>query len=322
MPRDRKEGGSLIYGPVPSRRLGRSLGVDIVPYKTCTFDCIYCQIGRTPQTTTIRRPYIETEPIVSEVAARLNKGETPDYITVGGSGEPCLNSEIGIIIKKIKQFTDIPVAVLTNGSLLWSHEVQTSLQEADVVLPSLDAFDAESFRKINRPHPDISFEVMVRGIADFRSVYSGQIWLEIFIIRGVNDTDDAMAAFGPHIAAINPDRIHVNTAVRPPAEKYAGQVSPEVLNRLAEKLGPRAEVIAEFKGQSRQHNEEDMGREIVEMLSRRPCTVEDIAAGLGLPRDSVDRQVAGLARSGTIQTRRSKDRLYYFRPAENNTGDK
>lgn len=316
MPGDRKKTTSLIYGPVPSRRLGRSLGVDIVPYKTCTFDCIYCQIGRTPQTTVERKPYIPAAQIISELEARLQSGVRPDYVTVGGSGEPCLHSEIGEIILKIKEMTDVPVAVLTNGALLWSPEVRGALLPADVVLPSLDAFDAQSFQKINRPHPDISFEAMVQGIADFRSVYSGRIWLEIFIIKGVNDTDDAMAAFGPHIAAINPDRIHVNTAVRPPAEDYAGRVSEEVLERLAEKLDPRAEVIAEFSGKSREHREEDMNQEILEMLSRRPCTAQDIAAGLGLPRDAVDRKVTELARNQTIQTRRSHGRLYYFRPAE------
>ena len=316
MPLDNKTTMSLIYGPVPSRRLGRSLGVDIVPYKTCTYDCIYCQIGRTPQTTIERKPYIPAEQIISELKNKLRSGVRPDYVTVGGSGEPCLHSEIGKIILKIKEMTDVPVAVLTNGALLWSPEVRGALVAADVVLPSLDAFDARSFQKINRPHPDISFETMVQGIADFRSIYSGRIWLEIFIIKGVNDTDDAMAAFGPHIAAIRPDRIHVNTAVRPPAEKYAGQVSQERLERLAEKLDSRAEVIAEFSGQSRDGNEDDMYQEILEMLSRRPCTAQDIAAGLGLPLDAVEPQVTELARSKTIQTRRSNGRIYYFRPAE------
>ncbi|MBS3732181.1 MAG: radical SAM protein [Desulfobacterales bacterium] len=319
MPRDQKTTTSLIYGPVPSRRLGRSLGVDIVPYKTCTYDCIYCQIGRTPQTTIERKPYIPAARIVSELEVRLRSGVRPDYVTVGGSGEPCLHSEIGEIILKIKEMTDVPVAVLTNGALLWSPDVRGALLPADVVLPSFDAFDAHSFQKINRPHPDISFETMIQGIADFRSVYSGRIWLEIFIIKGVNDTEDAMAAFGPHIAEINPDRIHVNTAVRPPAEKYAGQVSEEALQRLAEKLDPRAEVIAEFSGESRDGNKDDMNQEILEMLSRRPCTAQDIAAGLGLPLDAVDRQVTDMARSQTIQTRRSDGRLYYFRPAEKTT---
>ncbi|MCF8037137.1 MAG: radical SAM protein, partial [Desulfobacteraceae bacterium] len=215
MPRDRKTTTtSLIYGPVPSRRLGRSLGVDIVPYKTCTYDCIYCQIGRSPQTTIERKPYIPAERIISQLEARLRSGVRPDFVTIGGSGEPCLHSGIGEIILRIKEMTGVPVAVLTNGALLWSPEVRGALLPADVVLPSLDAFGAHSFQKINRPHPDISFEAIIQGIADFRSVYSGRIWLEIFIIKGVNDTDDAMAAFGPHIAAINPDRIHVNTAVR------------------------------------------------------------------------------------------------------------
>ncbi|MFP3981272.1 MAG: radical SAM protein, partial [Desulfobacterales bacterium] len=316
MPRDQKTTTSLIYGPVPSRRLGRSLGVDIVPYKTCTYDCIYCQIGRTPQTTTERKPYIPAEQIISELQNKLRSGVRPDFVTVGGSGEPCLHSGIGEIILKIKEMTDVPVAVLTNGALLGSPDVRGVLVAADVVLPSLDAFDDRSFQRINRPHPDISFKAMIQGLADFRSVYSGQIWLEIFIIKGVNDTEDAMAAFGSHIAAINPDRIHVNTAVRPPAEKDARRVSEEKLQRLAEKLDRRAELIAEFSAQSREGNKEDMNQQILEMLSRRPCTAQDIAAGLGLPLEAVEHQVTELAGSKTIQTRRSNGRIYYFRPAE------
>jgi wyosine [tRNA(Phe)-imidazoG37] synthetase (radical SAM superfamily) len=158
---------------------------------------------------------------------------------------------------------------------------------------------------------------MVRGLADFRAVYPGQIWLEIFIIKGFNDTGTAVSAFLPHMAAIHPDRIHINTAVRPPAEDYAGQVPAGVLQRIAEKLGPRAEVIAEFRGIDQDHHEMEMDREILDMLSRRPCTVADIAAGLGLPADAVDRQVGALAESGTIESRRSGDRIYYFRPSGN-----
>ncbi|MFP4000153.1 MAG: radical SAM protein, partial [Desulfobacterales bacterium] len=233
MPRDKKPAGSLIYGPVPSRRLGRSLGVDIVPYKTCTYDCIYCQIGRTPQTTMVRKPWIEPELIFSQLEARLAEGVKPDYITIGGSGEPCLNSEISRIIERIRQISDVSVAVLTNGSLLCSDEVRSDLLGADVVLPSLDAYDEDSFRKINRPHKDISFETMLSGLVDFRKVYSGKIWLEIFVVRDINDTKEAMAAFKPCVRAISPDKIHINTSVRPPAEDYAARVSVQRLEQLA-----------------------------------------------------------------------------------------
>ncbi|MFW6335316.1 MAG: radical SAM protein [Desulfosalsimonas sp.] len=316
MPRDKKQSGSLIYGPVPSRRLGLSLGVDLVPYKTCTFDFIYCQIGRTAQTTTERRPYVEPEMILSELKLRLEEGAAPDFITLGGSGEPCLNSEIGRIIKQIRQISDIEVAVLTNGSLLWSGQVRAELAEADVVLPSLDAYDRETFRKINRPDPCISFDAMIGGLAEFRKVYSGRIWLEIFIVRGINDTEEAMAAFRSHVEKIAPDKIHINTAVRPTAEDYAGQVSGQRLERLASVLGHGAEVVAEFRESSDAVKEKETDSRILDMVSRRPCTASDIAAGLGIEETFVERRMSEFSDSGIVETKKSRGRIYYLKKFE------
>lgn len=316
MPRDQKPVNSLIYGPVPSRRLGRSLGVDIVPYKTCTYDCIYCQIGRTPKTTTLRKPYIETSRIIDELKTRLDQGARPDYITVGGSGEPCLNSEIGTIIREIKKISSFPVAVLTNGSLLWDRDVQKALLPADVVLPSMDGHDPAAFAKINRPHPDITFDKMVQGLADFRKIYKGSIWLEIFIVAGINETPEAMEAFKPHLQSIDPDKIHLNTAVRPTAEKMPAQVDLQRLEQLVSMLGPKAEVVAEFSGSKGTGGLKDMEAEIMEMLLRRPCTASDIAAGLGLRVDAVERKMAILVNAGRVEIQDSGGRAYYFRPSD------
>ncbi|MCF8027053.1 MAG: radical SAM protein [Desulfobacteraceae bacterium] len=314
MPRDQKLPDSLVYGPVPSRRLGLSLGVDIVPYKTCTYDCIYCQIGRTRQTTVTRRPYIEKDRILAELQTRLDAGARPDYITVGGSGEPTLNSEIGAIIREIRRISTFPVAVLTNGSFLGDTAVQKDLQAADVVLPSFDGHDAESFQRINRPHADISFEKMVSGLAGFRKQYAGRIWLEIFIVSGINDKKEAMEALNPHLADIDPDRIHLNTAVRPPAEKYAAQVPADRLQALAEVLGPKAEVIAEFAHTHTSAPEKDMEAEILDMLLRRPCTAADIAGGMAMDPQTVADKMAQLTAAGFVEIRKSGDQIYYFRP--------
>lgn len=310
---DKNKNDSLIYGPVPSRRLGLSLGVDIVPYKTCTYNCIYCQIGRTSRTVTERRLYIEPALILEELKDRLATGVRPDYITIGGSGEPCLNSGIVRIIEKIRQMSDIAVAVLTNGSLLWSPQVQNDLKEADVVLPSLDAYNEEIFRKINRPHPDISFNTMLGGLADFRKVYQGRIWLEIFIVPDINDSEAAMEAFKPCLEAVCPDRIHINTAVRPPAEDFASQVSLERLNRLAQVLGHGAEVIAEYREKGNAGDGKDMDKQILDMLSRRPCTTSDIASGLGLAEQYAADRIKELFEAGRVETRKSGGRIYYFR---------
>ncbi len=313
MPRDQKPSNSLIYGPVPSRRLGRSLGVDLVPYKTCTYDCIYCQIGPTPKTTITRKSYTDPELIMAELKARLEEGAAPDYITLGGSGEPCLHSEIGQIILEIKKISSFPVAVLTNGSLLWDPDVQKALGPADVVLPSLDCHNPEAFAQINRPHAGISFEKMISGLEEFRKKYTGKLWLEIFIVSGINDTLDAMEAFKAHLKRISPDRIHLNTAVRPTAEKSAVMVPADKLQILANAIDPKAEVVAEFVQASRSQIRKDMEAEILDMLMRRPCTASDIAAGLGLREDAVMRKMAQLTNAGQVETKQSNGRIYYFR---------
>ena len=157
-----------LYGPVPSRRLGRSLGIDIVPPKICTLDCVYCQIGRTTQKTLERAEYVPVDEVAGEVKLRLAEGLEADFLTIGGSGEPTLNSRLGRLIDQIKGLTDIPVAVLTNGSLLYEEEVRQACAKADVVLPSLDAPDSETFEKVNRPQEGLGFDRFLGGLCEFR----------------------------------------------------------------------------------------------------------------------------------------------------------
>lgn len=272
---------SLVYGPVPSRRLGRSLGVDLVPYKVCTFDCIYCQLGRTPATTMERKAYVEAGAVLADISRCLESGAAPDYITLAGSGEPTLNSSIKDVINGIKAISDIPVAILTNGSLLGLPEVAEALLRADVVAPSLDAPDAKTFITINRPDSSISHDAVVSGLEAFRKVYPGRIWLEVFLVAGINDTPAAMAEFARVIYPIRPDKIHVNTAVRPPADPGTGRVDKERLEYLAALLGEKAEVIAEFKAKGGQDDAYvDIETEILNLIARRPCTIEDMAGGL------------------------------------------
>ena len=171
---------------MPSRRLGRSLGVDIVPRKVCTLDCVYCQVGRSTEITVERKEYVAIEPVISELKSRIAKGLQADFITISGSGEPTLNSRLGDLIGEIKKITNIPIAVLTNGTLFFDASVRADCAKADVVLPSLDAGDEATFQKINRPHKDISIEKLISGLCQFRREYKGQIWLEVFFIEGIN----------------------------------------------------------------------------------------------------------------------------------------
>ncbi len=191
-------GFKYLYGPVPSRRLGRSLGIDLVPFKTCTYDCIYCQLGHTTNKTLERLSYVPVKEILNELKRKLATGERPDYISIAGSGEPTLHSYIGELIGMIKNMTNIPVAVLTNGSLLYLPEVRAALMQADLVIPSLDAGDEKMFQYVNRPHPDISFDNMVNGLIAFTRDFPGQVWLEVLLISGVT----SMAADVKKIATL------------------------------------------------------------------------------------------------------------------------
>ncbi len=303
---------SFVYGPVPSRRLGLSLGVDIVPYKKCPLDCIYCQIGRTPETSIDRQVYIPADRILTDVREKLSNGIDADHISLGGSGEPTLNSDIGTIIRQIKEISAIPVAVLTNGALLGDPEVRNALSAADVVLPSLDAPDEAVFQRINRPHPEISFAALVDGLIAFRKEYSGQIWLEIFFIDGFNTADDHLQGFRKLIDRIAPDKVHLNTAIRPTAEDYAGQVPEKILEAFVEVLGERAEVIADFPREQRHRVRRDLiDEDVLGMLSRRPCTIKDIAAGLKIPEAELIAHVQDLVDRKVVQKRHIGDRIYY-----------
>lgn len=301
----------FVYGPVPSRRLGRSLGLDLVPFKTCSYDCIYCQLGRSPRKTIERKPYIPAEKILQEVQQKLKEGVRPDRITLAGSGEPTLNSEIGLLIHEIKKLSAIPVAVLTNGSLLESGQVRESLMEADVVLPSLDAHDHEGFETINRPHPDIRFETMVEGLVAFGKEYPGEIWLEIFILDGINASEADAAKFKHWIERINPHKVHINTAVRPSAESYARPVLPEEMARFCNIVSDKAEVIAPFRASEKQEPRAVVERDLLSLLARRPCTVDDIASGLNVHRDEVLKYVQPLVTRHVIETVKRGSVIYY-----------
>jgi len=199
----------FVYGPVPSRRLGHSLGVDILPFKTCSLDCVYCQLGSTGKTTNRRRAYFSPRDVLAQIRAVLDSGQRVDHITFSGSGEPTLNANLGRIIRGLKKITNVPVAVLTNGTLLTRKDVRGDLLAADVVAPSLDAVPARLFRAVNRPHPSLDAGRVVKGLARFRREFRGQIWLEIMLVKGVNDTPDHIRDLRTAVAAIRPDRLQL-----------------------------------------------------------------------------------------------------------------
>jgi wyosine [tRNA(Phe)-imidazoG37] synthetase (radical SAM superfamily) len=307
MPEEKK----YLYGPVPSRRLGRSLGIDIVPFKLCSLDCVYCQLGRTTQKTLQRRDFVPVEAVLAELKDKLAEGLEADFLTISGSGEPTLNSRLGELIEGIKKITDIPVAVLTNGTLLYRQDVRADCAKADVVLPSLDAGDEQTYRRINRPHSGLSIEKLISGLCAFRDEFPGRIWLEVFLIEGFNTDNEQIAKIKDAIDRIRPDKVQLNTAVRPTTEPGIKALVPEKLQAIAEKLGKNCEVIADFSSLKQGRHVESKAEDVLSMLKRRPCSLSDISSALGINRNEALKYIVILQQQGVIDSQK-KDGVIFF----------
>jgi wyosine [tRNA(Phe)-imidazoG37] synthetase (radical SAM superfamily) len=301
---------SHLFGPVPSRRLGLSLGVDLVPPKTCTFDCLYCEVGRTTHLTRQRRPY-QVQEIIAELADYLaNPSAALDYVTMAGSGEPTLNLGLREIIAAVHRLTDTPVAVLTNGSLFYLQEVRAEVVGADVILPSLDAGREETFQRINRPHPDLSLDLVISGLKALRREYAGQIWLEITMLKQVNDQEEELAALKGLLRELAPDKVQLNTAVRPVADRAAQPLTQAEMEAVARFLGEGTEVVAA----SRQVSPERLAikdRDVLDMLARRPMTAGDLAQALGMSLAQVRERLGRLLKSGLVSRDVHRNQDFY-----------
>ena len=306
------EGKRYLYGPVPSRRLGISLGVDIVPHKVCTLDCVYCQLGRTTEKAIERKDYVPIEAVLAELQDRLKEGLKADFITISGSGEPTLHRRLGELIDGIKKLTRIPVAVITNGTLFYRRDVRADCARADVVVPSLDAGNEATFGKINRPHRDISIEKLVAGLCAFRKEFAGRIWLEVFLVEGLNTDIAEINKIKGLIERIGPDKVHLNTAVRPTAEPGIRRVDPKKLEAIASQMGPNCEVAADFPPRHTAGVIDSRAADILSMLKRRPCSLDDICSGLGIRREEVLKHISELRSQGAVRSE-EKDGITYFR---------
>jgi len=289
-----------LFGPVPSRRLGVSLGIDLVPYKTCTLNCVYCECGRTTNLTVDRKEYVPLAEILAELDDYLKKSPELDYITFSGSGEPTLHTGVGEIIRFLKEgYPSYRVAVLTNGTLFYDKGIREEVKNADLIIPSLDAASEEAFGMVNRPHGSLSIDVIIKGLAELRKEFSGDIWLEVFIVPGMNDSDAELQLLKKAIGEIRPDRVQVNTLDRPGTESWVMPAKKAELDRIALLLS--GEVIANFESRKRAKSfSKDIEEDIISTLGRRPCTAKDLSAILGLHLNEVNKYLQTLLESGGV----------------------
>jgi len=290
-----------LFGPVLSRRLGLSMGVDLLQYKTCNLDCVYCELGRTACLTACRNRFVPRDKVLREIERRQE--EPFDYLTFAGSGEPTLSLDLGEVVSRAKKIVDSPVAVITNSTLLTSPAVRKEMAAADVVLPSLDAASQEAFMAINRPARGLFAEEMIQGLKDFRREYSGEIWLEVMLVRGINDHEAERIARAAE--ATDPDRIQLNTVVRTPAYP-AEPLSQEEMERMLD-IFPGAELIPDWDWSVPKSIKEQM----LKLLSERELTLQEIGLHLDLAGNDAIKYCKILEKDGSISRKLYQGNLYF-----------
>ena len=305
-----------IFGPVPSRRLGLSLGVDLVPFKTCTLDCIYCELGKTATPVTKRTEYVPYPQLEKEIktffASEDRAAHKLDYITLSGSGEPTLNTALPRVIELLRELTKTPIALLTNGTLFNDPEVRREAAAVDVILPSLDVVSTDLFAVLNRPAPGLDIKKIIAGLIALRQEYRGEIWLEILFCRGLNDSPEEINRLVEAVAVIKPDKVQLNTVVRPGAMIEAKAVEQAFLKEVLPKFGPQAEIITPFAKDS------DYGKTIgkteetiLATLKRRPCTKSDLEQALGLKAVEVIKILDLMLEKGEIKALEHSGERYF-----------
>ncbi|MCK5540100.1 MAG: radical SAM protein [Deltaproteobacteria bacterium] len=302
-----------IFGPVPSRRLGLSLGVDLVPFKTCTLDCIYCELGKTATPATKRTEYVPYLQLKSEIEAFFSSEDRKlDYITLSGSGEPTLNTALPRVIKLLRKLTKTPIALLTNGTLFNDPEVRREAVAVDVILPSLDVVSEDLFTALNRPAPGLDIKEIIAGLIKLRHEYQGRIWLEILFCRGLNDNPQEINRLVKAVTAIKPDKIQLNTVVRPGAMAEAVAVEQTFLKKILPRFGSQAEIIAPFARNSDYGSTIGKAEEtILATLKRRPCTRNDLEQALGLKSVEVIKILDLMLEKGKIKALEHSGERYY-----------
>jgi wyosine [tRNA(Phe)-imidazoG37] synthetase (radical SAM superfamily) len=314
-----------IFGPVLSRRLGLSLGIDLVPFKTCSYDCVYCECGDTTKKIVTRQDFFPDSDVIRELRDILASRPRLDSITFAGSGEPTLARALGPVIAGMKwEYPEYTLSVLTNGSLLTDNDVRTELLPADRVIPTLTSASQQTFERIHRPHPSLKIDAIIAGMEEFRAMYRGSLWLEVFIIPGLNTSDEELAGLKAAIQRIRPDRIQLNTLDRPPAEGWVEAAPEAELERIRRVLGCRQDI--DITGQRPPLTPAILAAEghaglIRATLHRRPSTIEDLVRTTGLAGGEVAKILGILERSGEITSKRMARGIFYAIRQDSENGE-
>ena len=305
----------LLFGPVLSRRLGRSLGLELVPKKICTLNCIYCEVGKTTYLTKERKAYYPWELIEKSIFIAKEMQDKFDVLTITGSGEPVLNIYFEKTVELAKKEITKPVAILTNSTLINIESIRKALSKLDIVLASLDSAREESFKKVNQPAPGIEVKEIIEGLKILREEMEGELWLEVLLVEGVNDTQEDLEALKQAIEYINPHKIQLNTVIRPPAYKFAKPLDFERLQKIAEFLGKKAEVIvSKRKLDSRKLSKKLIlnSEEIVEYLKRRPAPIDEIAKAFEIEEKILLNYLKELISKKIIEQKEHYGKVYFF----------
>ena len=309
-----KRAYKYLFGPVPSRRLGISLGIDLVPHKTCSYNCIYCECGKTTDLTAERREYVPTSEVIEELDSYLSESPKLDYIKFSGSGEPTLHNGIGEITRFLKgKYPEYRIALLTNGSLFFDKKMRDEVMDIDVIIPSLDSATERGFMKIDRPCSSLKAEDIIAGLVELRKEFKGHFWLEIFVVPGLNDTEEELSALSEALQRIEPEKIQLNTLDRPGVVDWIRAATQEEMERFAAGLDfygieitgrPSSRSgIDSFSG--------DAVECIMQTISRRPCTIDDLSSVLGMHPNEVNKYIQLLVEEGRIKEKREGRGIFF-----------
>lgn len=309
----KRQAYKYLFGPVPSRRLGLSLGVDVMPHKTCSLDCVYCECGKTTCLTVQRDEYTSAHSIKKELDLYLSTGPTLDHITFSGSGEPLLHNRIKDIICFIKkEYPQYRIALLTNATLLGNHDVREDIADIDIVKASIDTTSEETFARLNRPHPNLRIATMIDNLISFREVFQHQLWFEFFLVPGLNDDKDEIQSIKKALKEIRPDRVHVNSLDRPGSEKWVKAVDQETLKEIEDIIGHVDSIKQEKNFADNQNGDKNFHQQLISTIRRRPCTAEDVSKVLGAHFSETENYLELLSKKGDIEKHKMSRGIFYI----------